>query len=77
MKQKETWFQVSFLLGNHHPGMELLIELNVLPTLGPSSRMTAITTSATSAKMIAYSTSPWPFSLMADNINKFLSKKAF
>jgi hypothetical protein len=48
--------------------MELLTVLNVFPIVGPSRRITAITTMATNAKMIAYSTSPWPFSLMADNI---------
>jgi hypothetical protein len=30
---------------------------------------------ATSARIIAYSTSPWPFSLGANNIITFLSKK--
>jgi hypothetical protein len=30
--------------------------------------MTAITTMATRARMIAYSTRPWPFSLGANNI---------
>jgi hypothetical protein len=30
--------------------------------------MTAITTMATSARMIAYSTRPWPFSLGANNM---------
>lgn len=47
--------------------------LNVLPILGPSKRMTAITTIATRARMIAYSTRPWPFSLGANNmLNSFL-----
>ena len=54
-------------------GNELLIVLKVLPIFGPSKRITAITTIATSARMIAYSTSPWPFSLGANNIvNSFL-----
>jgi len=47
--------------------------LNVLPILGPSRRITAITTIATRARMIAYSTSPWPCSLGANNmVNSFL-----
>ena len=37
---------------------ELLMVLKVLPILGPSKRMTAITTMATRARMIAYSTKP-------------------
>jgi hypothetical protein len=68
-EQKETCLFSSLSLLGNHPGMELLIELNVLPILGPSRRTTAITTSATNARMIAYSTSPWPFSWMADNMN--------
>ena len=39
-------------------GRELLMELNVLPILGPSKRITAITTIATKARMMAYSTRP-------------------
>jgi hypothetical protein len=77
MNQKETWKQTSLFLLGYHPGIELLIELNVLPTLGPSRRMTAITTRATSAKIIAYSTSPWPFSSMADNMRINPFKKTF
>ena len=49
-------------------GNELLMVLKVLPIFGPSKRMTAITTMATRARMIAYSTRPWPFSLGANNI---------
>lgn len=56
-------------------GRELEIVLNVLPILGPSKRMTAMTTMATSARMIAYSTRPWPFSFGANNIAKLLSYK--
>ena len=56
-------------------GNELLMLLNVLPILGPSKRMTAITTMAMSARMIAYSTKPWPFSLGAKSIITFLSIK--
>jgi hypothetical protein len=53
---------------------ELLIELNVLPTVGPSRRMMAITTRATNTIMIAYSTSPCPFSVVENNMDKFLSE---
>jgi len=53
-------------------GRELAMVLKVLPILGPSKRMTAMTTMATSARMIAYSTRPWPFSLGANNmVNSF------
>jgi hypothetical protein len=56
---------------------ELLIELKVLPTFGPNRRTTAITTTATSTRMIAYSTSPCPFSCGANNINdSFLNKNS-
>src|SRR5215208_1896055 len=56
-------------------GNELLMVLKVLPILGPSKRITAITTIATRARMIAYSTSPCPFSLGANNmVNSFLIK---
>src|SRR5688500_17111356 len=58
-------------------GRELLIVLKVLPILGPSKRMTAITTIATSARMIAYSTRPWPFSLGANNMVEILSNVKF
>jgi hypothetical protein len=51
--------------------------LNVLPIFGPRRRMIAMTTMATSARMIAYSTSPWPFSLGANNIIACLSKNGF
>jgi hypothetical protein len=54
--------------------MELFIELNVLPILGPSKRMIAITTNATKAMMIAYSTRPWPLSWGANNMDEFLSE---
>jgi hypothetical protein len=37
--------------------------------------MTAMTTMATSARMMAYSTSPWPFSFGANNMIAFLSIK--
>src|SRR6266487_2999466 len=66
---------LSFLRPDY--GKELLIVLNVLPILGPSNRMTAMTTMATRARMIAYSTRPWPFSLGANNIITFLSIKIF
>src|SRR4029079_13675286 len=39
-------------------GSELLIVLKVLPIFGTSKRITAITTIATSARIIAYSTRP-------------------
>jgi hypothetical protein len=52
-------------------GRELAIVLKVLPILGPSKRITAITTMATSARIIAYSTRPWPFSLGANNMVRF------
>lgn len=39
-------------------GNELLMVLKVLPIFGPSKRITAITTMATRARMIAYSTRP-------------------
>jgi len=57
-----------------YPGMELLIELNVLPIFGPSNRTTAMTIRATSDRIIAYSTSPCPFSIRADNINQSFQK---
>ena len=47
--------------------------LKVLPILGPSKRTTLITTRATNARIIAYSTSPWPLSFGANNITEFLS----
>ena len=50
------------------------MELKVLPILGPSKVMTAMTTMATRARMIAYSTRPWPFSFGANNMLIFLSK---
>ena len=56
-------------------GMELAMVLKVFPILGPSKLTTLITTIATKARMIAYSTSPCPFSLGANNIGKFLSLK--
>jgi len=56
-------------------GMELAMVLNVSPILGPSKRTTLITTSATNARMIAYSTSPCPLSFGANNMRKFLSLK--
>ena len=62
------------LLSRAGYGKELLIVLKVLPTLGPSRRITAITTIATSARMIAYSTRPWPFSFGANNMVEILSK---
>src|SRR5574341_779581 len=49
-------------------GRELAMVLKVLPILGPSKRITAITTMATRARIIAYSTRPWPFSFGANNI---------
>ena len=52
-------------------GRELLIVLKVLPILGPSKRMTAMTTIAMRARIIAYSTRPWPFSFGANNIVLF------
>ena len=39
-------------------GMELAMVLKVFPILGPSKLTTLITTIATNARMIAYSTSP-------------------
>ncbi len=39
-------------------GSELAIVLNVLPILGPRRRITAMTTMATRARIIAYSTKP-------------------
>ena len=39
-------------------GKELLIALYVCPSLGPSNRTTATTTTATNERIIAYSTSP-------------------
>lgn len=56
---------------------ELLIELKVLPTVGPSRRIMAITTRATNTMMIAYSTSPCPCSLIENNMDEFLSEKTF
>jgi len=56
-------------------GRELLMLEKVLPILGPSKFMTAITTIATRAIIIAYSTRPWPFSLGANNMVLFLSNK--
>ena len=58
-------------------GREFEMVLKVLPILGPSNRMTAITTMATSARMIAYSTRPWPFSFGANNmvVIPFCNKK--
>ena len=49
--------------------------LKVSPILGPSKRTTLMTTSATNARMIAYSTSPCPLSFGANNIRKILSLK--
>ena len=58
-KQKVPSFDGTFrMLSRASYGRELLIVLKVLPILGPSKRMTAITTIATSARMIAYSTRP-------------------
>src|SRR5512141_2290268 len=54
---------------------ELLMVLKVLPILGPSKRMTAITTIATRARIIAYSTRPCPFSLGANNMLALLSSR--
>ena len=56
-------------------GMELAMVLKVSPILGPNRLTTLITTSATNAMMIAYSTSPWPLSFGANNMRKFLSLK--
>jgi hypothetical protein len=56
------------------PHKELLIVLKILPTLGPIRRMTAITTTATRTRMIAYSTSPCPLSFGWNNMDKFLSE---
>jgi hypothetical protein len=56
--------------------MELLIELKVFPIFGPSKRTTEITTRATRARMMAYSTSPCPLSSRADNINYSFQKKS-
>ena len=39
-----------------------------LPMIGPSSIRTAMTTIATKTRINAYSTSPWPFSLGANNM---------
>ena len=47
--------------------------LKVLPILGPSKRTTLITTRATNARIIAYSTSPCPLSFGANNMTEFLS----
>ena len=56
------------LLSRAGYGRELEMVLKVLPILGPSKRITAITTMATSARIIAYSTRPWPFSFGANNM---------
>ena len=66
--------RTSFLLVRAGYGRELLMVLNVLPILGPSKRMTAMTTIAIRARIIAYSTRPWPFSFGANNIVLFLSE---
>jgi len=47
-----------FLLSGADYGMELAMVLKVSPILGPNRLTTLITTSATNAMMIAYSTSP-------------------
>ena len=60
--------QVSLCFSAYQFGMELLIELKVLPIVGPSKRTTAITMRATRARIIEYSTKPWPFSLGLNNI---------
>jgi len=49
-------------------GMELLIALKVFPSLGPSKRTTEITIIKTNERIIAYSTSPCPFSSNENNI---------
>jgi hypothetical protein len=54
---------------------ELLIVLKILPIFGPSRRTIAITTTATSTRMIAYSTSPCPLSCGYNNMDEFLSEK--
>jgi hypothetical protein len=66
----------SLFVVDRQPGMELLIELNVLPIFGPMKRTTAITTRATSERMIAYSTRPCPFCVGAKNI-KYSFQKNF
>ena len=53
---------------------ELLIVLKVLPIFGPITRTIAITTTATSTRMIAYSTSPCPLSCGWNNMDEFLSE---
>ena len=58
-------------------GREFEMVLKVLPILGPSKRTTAITTRATSARIIAYSTSPCPLSFDANNMTEFLSIKKY
>ena len=58
-----------------HYGMEAVMVLKVLPSLGPSKRTTAITTMATNESTIAYSTRPCPLSSGVNNMTKFLSKK--
>jgi hypothetical protein len=61
------------LIAPQIPYKELLIVLKILPTFGPNVRTIAITTTATSTRMIAYSISPCPLSCGWDNMDEFLS----
>jgi hypothetical protein len=57
---------------NYTPDKLELILLNVFPITGPNIIKAAITTIATITKIIAYSTSPWPFSFGENNIELLL-----
>src|SRR5512140_3485233 len=55
------------MLSYTEPRLVLMV-LNVLPMIGPRIIRAAITTMATRTRINAYSTSPWPFSLGANNM---------
>ena len=74
VEKKETCLDKSLFLV-HYPGMELLIMLYVLPSFGPKKFMTAMTTMATRARMIAYSTSPCPRCSRAETMLDSFQKK--
>jgi hypothetical protein len=65
---RQSLFQTNELHSSYALERLLLIFEKTLPMIGPSSIRTAMTTIATKTRINAYSTSPWPFSLGANNM---------